>query len=99
MVRVHGVREISFSEEDLALQERLERRNRSGGDPGEADLGETLDSLLEVMGDDIAKYLAAIMERLAALLETAPTPVKSTIVGAIGSAAHASKAGFLPYFQ
>lgn len=58
-----------------------------------------LDSLLEVMGDDIAKYLAAIMERLAALLETAPTPVKSTIVGAIGSAAHASKAGFLPYFQ
>lgn len=58
-----------------------------------------LDALLEVMGDDIAQYLAAIMERMAALLETAPIPVKSTIVGAIGSAAHASKAGFLPYFQ
>lgn len=58
-----------------------------------------LDALLEVMGDEIAQYLAAIMERLAALLETAPIPVKSTIVGAIGSAAHASKAGFLPYFQ
>lgn len=58
-----------------------------------------LDSLLEVMGDDIAQYLAAIMERLAALLETAPLPVKTTIVGAIGSAAHASKAGFMPYFQ
>ncbi|CAO1638647.1 unnamed protein product [Sympodiomycopsis kandeliae] len=58
-----------------------------------------LDSLLEVMGDDIAQYLHAIMERMAALLETAPLPVKSTIVGAIGSAAHASKAGFLPYFQ
>lgn len=57
-----------------------------------------LDSLLEIMGDEIAQYLNAIMERMAALLETAPIPVKSTIVGAIGSAAHASKAGFLPYF-
>lgn len=57
-----------------------------------------LDALLEVMGDDIAQYLAAIMDRLAALLDTAPAAVKATIVGAIGSAAHASKMGFLPYF-
>ncbi|CEH17574.1 arm repeat-containing protein [Ceraceosorus bombacis] len=57
-----------------------------------------LDSLLEVMGEDISQYLPAIMERLAGLLETAPIPVKSTVTGAIGSAAHASKEGFLPYF-
>ncbi|KAN0062554.1 hypothetical protein ACQY0O_005086 [Thecaphora frezii] len=57
-----------------------------------------LDSLLEVMGNDISQYLPAIMERLAGLLETAPLPVKATVTGAIGSAAHASKEGFLPYF-
>lgn len=39
------------------------------------------------------------MERLAGLLETAPLPVKSVVTGAIGSAAHASKAKFLPYFE
>lgn len=57
-----------------------------------------LDSLLEVMGDDIAQYLSAIMERLSSLLDTAPLAVKATITGAIGSAAHASKESFLPYF-
>ena len=39
------------------------------------------------------------MERLSGLLETAPVPVKSVIIGAIGSAAHASREKFLPYFQ
>jgi len=58
-----------------------------------------LDSLLEVMGDDISQYLPAIMERLAGLLDSAPIAVKATVTGAIGSAAHASKAGFTPYFQ
>lgn len=57
-----------------------------------------LDALLEVMGDDIAQYLPAIMERLTGLLETAPISVKATITGAIGSAAHAAKEGFVPYF-
>ncbi|PKI83879.1 hypothetical protein MVES1_002369 [Malassezia vespertilionis] len=57
-----------------------------------------LDALLEVMGDDIAQYLSAIMERLTGLLETAPLSVKATITGAIGSAAHAAKDGFVPYF-
>jgi hypothetical protein len=57
-----------------------------------------LDSLLEVMGDDIAQYLPAIMEQLSSLLATAPLPVKATVTGAIGSAAHASKERFLPYF-
>lgn len=57
-----------------------------------------LDALLEVMGDDIAQYLPAIMERLTGLLETAPIAVKATITGAIGSAAHAAKEGFAPYF-
>lgn len=58
-----------------------------------------LDALLEVMGDDIAQYLPAIMERLTGLFETAPLAVKATVTGAIGSAAHASKAGFRPYFE
>lgn len=57
-----------------------------------------LDALLEVMGDEIAHYLPAIMERLTGLLETAPIAVKATITGAIGSAAHAAKEGFVPYF-
>ncbi len=58
-----------------------------------------LDALLEILGDVIDQYLPLIMERLAGLLETAPIPIKSVIIGAIGSAAHASKEKFLPYFQ
>ena len=58
-----------------------------------------LDALLEILGDVIDQYLPLIMERLAGLLETAPIPIKSVIIGAIGSAAHASKDKFLPYFQ
>ncbi|EKM50327.1 uncharacterized protein PHACADRAFT_178877 [Phanerochaete carnosa HHB-10118-sp] len=57
-----------------------------------------LDAVLEILAESIDQYLALIMERLAGLLETAPIPVKSVIVGAIGSAAHASKEKFLPYF-
>lgn len=57
-----------------------------------------LDALLEVMGDEIGQYLPAIMERLTGLLDTAPVQVKATITGAIGSAAHAAKDGFAPYF-
>ncbi|THH27563.1 hypothetical protein EUX98_g6632 [Antrodiella citrinella] len=58
-----------------------------------------LDALLEILHDSIDQYLHLIMDRLAGLIETAPFPVKSVIVGAIGSAAHASKDKFLPYFQ
>jgi importin-4 len=58
-----------------------------------------LDALLEILGDVIDQYLSLIMERLASLLETVPISVKSVIIGAIGSAAHASKEKFLPYFQ
>ncbi|KAI0351891.1 ARM repeat-containing protein [Trametes cingulata] len=57
-----------------------------------------LDALLEIMHDVIDQYLNLIMERLVGLLETAPIPVKSVVIGAIGSAAHASKDKFLPYF-
>ncbi|KAK0518755.1 hypothetical protein OC835_007746, partial [Tilletia horrida] len=58
-----------------------------------------IDSLLECMdGDSIGQYLPSIMERLSALLETADLKVKATVTGAIGSAAHASKEAFLPYF-
>jgi hypothetical protein len=58
-----------------------------------------LDALLEILHDNIGQYLQLIMERLAGLLDTAPLPVKSVVTGAIGSAAHASKDKFLPYFQ
>ena len=58
-----------------------------------------LDALLEILGDVIDQYLHLIMERLAGLLQTAPIPIKSVVIGAIGSAAHASKEKFLPYFQ
>lgn len=57
------------------------------------------DALLEIMGDSILQYLSKIMERFVGLLDTAPIPVKSVVIGAIGSAAHASGQKFLPYFQ
>jgi hypothetical protein len=58
-----------------------------------------LDSILEILQDHIDQYLDLIMSQLAGLLETAPLPVKAVVTGAIGSAAHASKAKFLPYFE
>ncbi|KAG5652615.1 hypothetical protein H0H81_004344 [Sphagnurus paluster] len=58
-----------------------------------------LDALLEILQDVIDQYLPLIMERLGGLLESAPLPVKAVVTGAIGSAAHASKSRFLPYFQ
>ncbi|VDC01453.1 unnamed protein product [Peniophora sp. CBMAI 1063] len=58
-----------------------------------------LDGLLEILHDDIKQYLQLFMERLSGLLETAPIPVKTVVMGAIRSATHASKEGFLPYFQ
>ena len=39
------------------------------------------------------------MDSLLSLLDTAPLNLKGTVVGAIGSAAHASKAKFAPYFD
>lgn len=57
-----------------------------------------LDCLLEILHDSIGQYLHIIMERLTILLENAPLSVKSVVTGAIGSAAHASKEEFLPYF-
>lgn len=58
-----------------------------------------LDALLEILHDVIDQYLQLIMERLAGLLDTAPLAVKAVVTGAMGSAAHASKERFLPYFQ
>ncbi|ORY33044.1 putative importin beta-4 subunit [Naematelia encephala] len=58
-----------------------------------------LDSYLEILGDDIANYLTLLMERLLVLLETGSIPVKITVTGAIGSAAHAAKEKFAPYFD
>ena len=58
-----------------------------------------LDSYLENLGDQIIRYLPLLMERLLILLDNAPLPVRSTIVGAIGSAAHAAEKDFIPYFE
>ncbi|TFK29742.1 importin beta-4 subunit [Coprinopsis marcescibilis] len=58
-----------------------------------------LDALLEILQEHIEQYLHLIMERLAGLLQTAPISVKAVVTGAIGSAAHASKERFLPYFE
>jgi hypothetical protein len=58
-----------------------------------------LDALLEILQDVIDQYLNLIMEQLSNLLDTAPISVKAVVTGAIGSAAHASKEKFLPYFQ
>lgn len=58
-----------------------------------------LDSYLEILGDDIVNYLTLIMERLIVLLEHGAIPVKITVTGAIGSAAHAAKEKFRPYFE
>lgn len=58
-----------------------------------------LDCLLEILEDIIDQYLDLIMERLANLLDAGSIAVKSVVTDAIGSAAHASKAKFLPYFQ
>jgi hypothetical protein len=58
-----------------------------------------LDSYLEILGDDIVNYLNLLMERLLVLLEGGAVPVKITVTGAIGSAAHAAKEKFAPYFD
>lgn len=58
-----------------------------------------LDCVLEILlHDNIEQYLQLIMDRLSNLLENAPLTVKVVVTGAIGSAAHASKNSFLPYF-
>ncbi|WRT69118.1 uncharacterized protein IL334_006102 [Kwoniella shivajii] len=58
-----------------------------------------LDSYLEILGDDIVNYLTLLMERLLVLLESGTVAVKITVTGAIGSAAHAAKEKFVPYFD
>lgn len=58
-----------------------------------------LDCLLEVLGNDIEPYIPSLMQALLALLDNAPLSLKSTVVGAIGSTAHASKTRFAPYFE
>ncbi|KAL1684221.1 armadillo-type protein [Schizophyllum commune] len=60
-----------------------------------------LDSLLEILTSVIDQYLPLIMDRLASLLTAPNVPgrVKSVVTGAIGSAAHAAKERFLPYFD
>jgi hypothetical protein len=58
-----------------------------------------LDALLEILGSVIDLYLDPIMNKLIALFDTVPVKTKAVIIGAIGSAAHAAKDKFLPYFQ
>ncbi|KZT55244.1 ARM repeat-containing protein [Calocera cornea HHB12733] len=59
---------------------------------------QALDSYLECLGDHILPYLDELMVRLIGLLQSADRQMQSTIIGAIGSAAHAAKGRFAPYF-
>lgn len=61
--------------------------------------GVALDSILEILEDEVATYLNPIMERLIVLLDTTPTEIQTIIIGAIGSAAHSAGEKFLPYFE
>ncbi|KAJ2330413.1 hypothetical protein GGI00_003717 [Coemansia sp. RSA 2681] len=58
-----------------------------------------LDCILESLGDNIARYLPQLMERLVVLLDTGAMDVKPIALSAIGSAAHSSGEGFAPYFS
>ncbi|EGG06329.1 uncharacterized protein MELLADRAFT_43549 [Melampsora larici-populina 98AG31] len=59
-----------------------------------------LDGLLEVFDDQtIGLYLNPLMERLVPMIDSTPLKLKGTVIGAIGSAAYAAKAGFEPYFD
>ncbi|KZP01880.1 ARM repeat-containing protein [Calocera viscosa TUFC12733] len=60
---------------------------------------QALDSYLECLGDHILPYLDELMVRLISLLATEDRQLQATIIGAIGSAAHAAKARFIPFFQ
>jgi hypothetical protein len=52
-----------------------------------------------MLGDTIDSYMVLLMNTFVNLLKTAPNKVKAVVIGAIGSAAHASKEKFLPYFE
>ncbi|KAG8895285.1 hypothetical protein FRB99_000665 [Tulasnella sp. 403] len=58
-----------------------------------------LDAYLEILELEIGQYLPLIMQQLGKLLTTAPMKIKAVVTGAIGSAAHASKGNFAPYFE
>lgn len=57
-----------------------------------------LDAYLEILGDEIKIYLDVVMQQLKHLLLSTDAKVKLLVMGAIGSAAHASGKGFVPYF-
>ncbi|RCH94783.1 hypothetical protein CU098_000953 [Rhizopus stolonifer] len=58
-----------------------------------------LDAILEGLGADIIQYLQMLMEKLLFLLDHAhETETKATVIAAIGSAAHAARDAFQPYF-
>ncbi|CAO3665897.1 unnamed protein product [Rhizopus microsporus] len=58
-----------------------------------------LDAILDSLGDEVLQYLPMLMEKLLFLLDHAPqVETKATVMGAIGSAAHAAGESFEPYF-
>ncbi|KAJ3214756.1 hypothetical protein HK099_006680 [Clydaea vesicula] len=60
-----------------------------------------LDAIIEGMeSSELVGYLPALMEKLLLLLNSSTSQeLKATVIGAIGSAAHASKKEFVPYFN
>jgi hypothetical protein len=59
---------------------------------------ETLDTLLENLGENINPYLNDLMAKLIFLLDNTDVETKISITSAIGSAAHASEEAFRPFF-
>ncbi|CAO3681569.1 unnamed protein product [Rhizopus stolonifer] len=58
-----------------------------------------LDAILDSLDDQVLQYLPMLMEKLLFLLDNAPqVETKATVMGAIGSAAHAAGESFEPYF-
>ncbi|OMH82724.1 putative importin subunit beta-4 [Zancudomyces culisetae] len=57
-----------------------------------------LDAILEGLGESTNEYLPTLVPQLIALVDNGPSDVKVTAMAAIGSAAHASGKGFLPFF-
>ncbi|KAJ7508279.1 armadillo-type protein [Mycena galericulata] len=59
----------------------------------------TLEAMFDILREHKGIHFASIIDCLNPLLVTGPIAVKSVVIHALVSAAHAAKEGFMPYFQ
>ncbi|KAJ7511631.1 armadillo-type protein [Mycena galericulata] len=59
----------------------------------------TLEAMFDILREHKGIHFASIIDCLNPVLVTAPIAVKSVVIHALVSAAHAAKEGFMPYFQ